>query len=48
MYNYLYEGKPHTDTSIEYLKKLGMDEDGIESLQRDAGEYEAQQLKKEH
>lgn len=43
MYNYLYDGVTHTDTSTDYLKKLGMDEEGIESLQRDAAGYEAQQ-----
>lgn len=44
MYNYLYEGQQHTDTSSDYLKKLGMDEESIESLQRDAKNYEEQQL----
>ena len=44
MYNYLYDGKQHTDTSTDYLTKLGMDEENIESLQRDANEYEEQQL----
>lgn len=44
MYNYLYDCVPHTDTSTEYLKKLGMDEESIEALQRDAKAYEEQQF----
>lgn len=39
MYNYLYDGQQHTDISIEYLKKLDMDEKSIESLQQDANDY---------
>lgn len=44
MYNYFYDGQQHTDTSIDYLTQLGMDEDSIESLQRDANDYKEQQL----
>ena len=40
MYNYLYEGQTHSDTSPDYLKKLGMDEESIEALQRDAKNHE--------
>ena len=44
MYNYLYDGQQHTDTSTDYLTQLSMDEDSIESLQRDANDYKEQQL----
>ncbi len=44
MYHYLYDGQQHTDTSSDYLSKLGMDKESIESLQRDASDYERQQL----
>ena len=43
MYNFLYDGKKHTDTSTLYLKNLGMNEESIESLQRDKQEYEKNQ-----
>ncbi|WP_256384425.1 hypothetical protein [Photobacterium toruni] len=35
-YAYYYNGQRHTDTSTAYLKSLGMDEEGIESLQASA------------
>lgn len=35
-YAYYYNGQRHTDTSTAYLKNLGMDKDGIESLQASA------------
>lgn len=35
-YAYYYNGQRHTDTSTEYLKNLGMNNKGIESLQSSA------------
>lgn len=44
MYNYLYNGQTHCDTTPEYLKKLGMDDESIEALQRDAEDHEKRQF----
>ncbi|WP_263079210.1 hypothetical protein [Endozoicomonas sp. Mp262] len=38
MFSYIVDGESHTDTSPEYLKKLGLDDDEIESITRDACE----------
>ena len=35
-YAYYYNGQRHIDTTTAYLKSLGMDEEGIESLQASA------------
>ncbi|MCD9514053.1 hypothetical protein [Photobacterium carnosum] len=35
-YAYYHNGQRHTDTSTAYLKNLGMDDEGIESLQASA------------
>ena len=43
MFNYLYEGQQHTDTSTDYLARLGMDDESIKSLQRDAADYDERQ-----
>ena len=32
MFKYLHNGTYHTDTSIEYLESLGLDEDAIQSV----------------
>lgn len=46
MYNYLYDGQSHSDTTPSYLKKLGMDDESIEALQRDADEHEKMQYQR--
>ena len=32
MFNYIFEGKPHTDTSNEYMLAIGMSVEQIESV----------------
>ena len=39
MFNYIFEGKTHTDTSNDYMLKIGMDTEQIESVLRQK-EYE--------
>lgn len=39
MFSYIVDGKSHTDTSLEYLKKLGLDDDSIAAVIRDASEF---------
>lgn len=46
-YAYYYNGVRHTNCDTEYLKKLGMDDESIESLQASArwnAEVEAKTL----
>lgn len=40
MFNYIFEGKTHTDTSEAYMLELGMNAEQIESVLRQK-EYEA-------
>ena len=39
MFNYIFEGKTHTDTSNDYMRAIGMDTEQIESVLRQK-EYE--------
>lgn len=42
MFNYIFKGNTHTDTTREYMLSIGMDADQIESVLSQQ-QYEAQQ-----
>ncbi len=43
MFSFIYNGQHYANTDAKFLASLGMDEDTIESIQRDAGDYDRQQ-----
>lgn len=44
MFKYLHNGKQHTDTSSEYMSKLGLDDDTQESILNQKAYEESEQL----
>ena len=40
MFSFIYNDRHHTNTETDFLTSLGMDADAIESVQRDAEDYE--------
>ena len=43
MFGFIYNDRHHTNTDTDFLTSLGMDEEAIESVQRDADDYDQQQ-----
>lgn len=44
MFKYLHNGEYHTDTSTEYMSKLGLDDDAIEGVLTQKTYEESEQL----